>query len=300
MLSQILPSATDDAEEARLRYNENHSRPVPGYANDRLSIDEYEALAQVALRDADTWLARGNGKMAEVETRRASLALMFAQMQHDLEAKNLAKAAGREVVDALTTIPGQNELKGFADAINRSPPAYDLAALYVVAAYLAIEGARMGVVKAGPLRNALAETGRAGELGVIGRRNMDFQIVADSQGRRVGIFGQWENSTSKTPFHNETMGRIATDGAKSGNYLYFTVQRNLRTSVGRLEGLTNDDIPDVIGVRRDGRVDMWEVRSASQTRDELTTKLENIMNTLPAQRRGQILVIDPSGPAAGG
>jgi hypothetical protein len=102
----------------------------------------------------------------------------------------------------------------------------------------------------------------------------------------------------KTPFHNESMGKIAMDGATSGDYRYMTVQRNLRTTVGRLPGLTNDDIPDVAGVRRDGRVDLWEVPSQGQRRPEMVAKLEAILKTLPPERRGQIYVIDPVDPSA--
>ena len=56
------------------------------------------------------------------------------------------------------------------------------------------------------------------------------------------------------------------------------------------------DIPDVIGVRRNGVVDAWEVRSATDPVRDLEIRLENGMKTLPVERRGQIKVIEPEPP----
>jgi ferric iron reductase protein FhuF len=59
---------------------------------------------------------------------------------------------------------------------------------------------------------------------------------------------------------------------------------------------TSGKIPDVIGVRHDGRVDAFEVQSKSDEKEDLEKRLEEGMETLPEERRGDFAVIpaDPS------
>jgi hypothetical protein len=57
-------------------------------------------------------------------------------------------------------------------------------------------------------------------------------------------------------------------------------------------------MPDVIGVRRDGVVDMFEVQSDSDVGDLLATRLENAMQTLPESLRGLMQVVPPTPPTS--
>ncbi len=50
---------------------------------------------------------------------------------------------------------------------------------------------------------------------------------------------------------------------------------------------------DVMGLRLDGRIDLCEVVSPSQSVTQLERKLENVMNSMPLARRGDIFVLDP-------
>jgi hypothetical protein len=78
--------------------------------------------------------------------------------------------------------------------------------------------------------------------------------------------------------------------AQSGEYEYITMQRSWRTATNRV-GQSKWQ-PDVIGVRRDGKVDAFEVRSDSQTRQELIDKLRAGRKSLPSERHGRIDVIE--------
>jgi hypothetical protein len=56
---------------------------------------------------------------------------------------------------------------------------------------------------------------------------------------------------------------------------------------------TSGDIPDVIGVRRNGTVDAWEVQSKTDNPQELQRRLVAGRNSLPPERQGTIQVIQP-------
>jgi hypothetical protein len=53
--------------------------------------------------------------------------------------------------------------------------------------------------------------------------------------------------------------------------------------------------PDVMGLRPDGKIDMVEVVSPSQTVKELRAKLQKAMSQLPAEKRGDMIIHDPTG-----
>ena len=130
----------------------------------------------------------------------------------------------------------------------------------------------------------------ASGLAVVRRRNMQSRVVQDKNGREVTIWGQ-SSSSSKTAGHDIAIDNQAARMAESGAYEYITLQRNWRTATGRVG--KNRNIPDLIGVRRDGRVDAVEVRSDSDTAAALRRRLQIGLNSLPKSRRGRIQVIQP-------
>jgi hypothetical protein len=78
--------------------------------------------------------------------------------------------------------------------------------------------------------------------------------------------------------------------AVSGDYEYITIQRSWRTATGRVS--ESRRIPDIIGVRRDGRVDAYEVKSSTDKEKELSQRLREGMQSLPAKNRGQYEVLE--------
>ncbi len=120
---------------------------------------------------------------------------------------------------------------------------------------------------------------------------MSKTVVRATNGRKLTVYGQAEYSSSTTAGHADAMNNLVERLAASGQYEYVTLQRSLRTATGRVA--PSRSIPDVIAVRRDGAVDLWEVRSNSQTAEELGIKLERDMQSLPVQRRGRPRVIEP-------
>lgn len=127
-------------------------------------------------------------------------------------------------------------------------------------------------------------------LSVIERKAMPKRTVKDNRGNDVVIWGQ-TSSASTTPGHDKTMEAKARDMARSGEYEYITLQRAWRTATGRVG--KSRKIPDIIGVRRDGRVDAFEVESKTDKRNDLRQRLRNGMNSLPAKHRGQFDTIEP-------
>jgi hypothetical protein len=121
------------------------------------------------------------------------------------------------------------------------------------------------------------------------------RALHDPQGRQVRIYGQAERGSSKTLGHTEAMNNQVERMVESGEYERVYIQRNWKTATGESGASTN--IPDVIGVRHNGKVDAFEVRSSSQTVKELDTKLEKDLRLLPAERRGTYRTLEPEPPA---
>jgi hypothetical protein len=71
--------------------------------------------------------------------------------------------------------------------------------------------------------------------------------------------------------------------------------------LSKFSGLKHDPNiePDVMGLRPDGRIDMAEVVSPSQTVDQMMAKLKKAMEQLPPEKRGGMFVHDP-GETSGG
>jgi hypothetical protein len=160
------------------------------------------------------------------------------------------------------------------------------------------EAAEMAVREPGSLeaQGQAAATGAAEKSGlqVVPRPGMTSQVLTDVNGRPVTIYGQAEAASSTTLGHAEAMNELANNLAQSGDYEYITLQRSWRTATGR-EG-TSSLIPDVIGVRRDGVVDAWEVLSKTDSEVALRARLQEGMQSLPVARRGTIEVIPPKPP----
>src|SRR5262249_12256037 len=124
----------------------------------------------------------------------------------------------------------------------------------------------------------------------ISRTEMAVRELVDRLGRRVLIFGQ-ELSSSRTTGHAEAIIRKAEEMARSGEYEYITLQRSWRTATGLDKA--SRSIPDIIGVRRDGVVHAFEIRSATDDFGKLRQRLREGMDTLPPERRGHFDVLAP-------
>jgi RHS repeat-associated protein len=92
--------------------------------------------------------------------------------------------------------------------------------------------------------------------------------------------------------HQASQETIAEMMKESGRYDRVGMNRPLSEFSGRVH--SPDIRPDNIGLRPDGRIDMMEVVSPSQTAGQLRRKLEDAMRQLPPEQRGIILVVDPS------
>ena len=128
-------------------------------------------------------------------------------------------------------------------------------------------------------------------LSVVPRPGMGSETVTDRNGRPVTIYGQSGQASSTTPGHGPMMQNIGESWAHSGEYDYVLYQRSVRTATGRVGTSTNQ--PDLIGVRRDGKVDMIEVRSKTDSMQQLQQRLTDAQNSLPADRRGKTGIVTP-------
>jgi hypothetical protein len=95
----------------------------------------------------------------------------------------------------------------------------------------------------------------------------------------------------RTPEHKFLQKTVAEEMQADGSYVRVGVGRPL----SEFSGLKHspDIRPDNVGLTREGRIDMFEILSPSQTKDELVAKLEKAMNQLPPEMRGGFRVVDP-------
>jgi hypothetical protein len=97
--------------------------------------------------------------------------------------------------------------------------------------------------------------------------------------------------------HKVTQETLSEMLAESLNYrkVYRT------TKLSEISGQTHepDVIPDVVGERWDGTLDLFEIRSPRQTVKELRAKMETAREQLRPNQRGHILVVEPPNNANG-
>jgi len=123
-------------------------------------------------------------------------------------------------------------------------------------------------------------------LNVVPRRGMPMRLE-----NGVPIYGQAESS-STTLGHSQAIIDHANMLAQSGEYEYITLQRAWRTATGRVG--SSSLRPDVIGVRKNGIVDAWEVQSDTDIYSDLLQRLREGRSSLPPERQGTIGVIQPT------
>jgi hypothetical protein len=95
----------------------------------------------------------------------------------------------------------------------------------------------------------------------------------------------------RTPYHKFLQQTMADEMQASGYYKRVGMGRPL----SEFSGLKHspDIRPDNIGLTPDGRIDLVEILSPSQTKDELEQKLLKALNQLPREKRGDVRVTDP-------
>ena len=130
---------------------------------------------------------------------------------------------------------------------------------------------------------------------MVPRRGMDGVLITADNGNTLLVWGQAELSSSTTKGHAEAIINFVKRLAATGEYEFVTLQRAWRTATGRVA--TSGRMPDVIAVRKDTRVDAWEVKSDSDKVIELRLRLREGLNTLPPARRGtvDVIIIEESG-----
>lgn len=135
--------------------------------------------------------------------------------------------------------------------------------------------------------DALAAVGRAGEesgLQVVFRRDMPLRLAPSKQGQKVPIFGS-SKSSSKTYLHAQTIDRLAGEFADKGDVAYIVLgDRSWRTATGRVA--SSNRRPDLVVVRKDGRVDAYEVLSNHDSVAILEARLKEGQRSLPARHQG--------------
>jgi hypothetical protein len=126
-------------------------------------------------------------------------------------------------------------------------------------------------------------------LGFIMRRDMpiDGKMV---NGRAALLLGTAQNTGGANGQAHADLVRLLTrQRIDEGDVEYATMNRSVRTATGLDDLAVIQNLrPDSISVRRDGRVDLIEVRSDSQSQAEVEAMLNMIQALLPPDHRGDV------------
>jgi hypothetical protein len=126
-------------------------------------------------------------------------------------------------------------------------------------------------------------------LGYIVRSEMTYEAKMVN-GRLAKLLGRAQNpGGGNGPAHDDLVRLLARLRIDGGDVEYATINRSLRTATG-LDGLgeLGRRRPDAIIVRRNGMVDLIEVRSQGQEQEDVEDLLRRIRSVLPDQHRGGI------------
>lgn len=114
--------------------------------------------------------------------------------------------------------------------------------------------------------------------------------------QRAPIYGTAQNSRN-TPTHASTSQRIANEATADSDTQSAHLNQSLRTVTG--DSNAPNIRPDVTIVNKSGTIDMYEVRSAGQSRAELISKLIDARAGLGIGGRNMVVEPDPM-PIGGG
>jgi hypothetical protein len=132
---------------------------------------------------------------------------------------------------------------------------------------------------------------------IIFRPDMTEALVWDHQGYKTVLYGQ-AKSSSTTSGHENAMMNKANEMGKSGKYLNILLQRSWRTALDRTyNNSLFRKIPDIIGIRIDGRFDAFEVKSNTDRTDVLQNRLKQSIEALPKEMQGEYEVLQPTPPS---
>lgn len=133
-------------------------------------------------------------------------------------------------------------------------------------------------------------------LGYIVRSEMTYEAKMVN-GRLVKLIGRAQNpGGGNGPEHDDLVRLLARTRIDGGDVEYATINRSLRTATGLDDlGELGRRRPDAIVIRRDGRVDLIEVRSEGQEQEDVEDLLRRIRDALPAQHRGSIYAYNLDG-----
>ena len=132
---------------------------------------------------------------------------------------------------------------------------------------------------------------RESQIGVVMQRNMPWRDIVSAGGQRTLLLGTAQEVYTKygSTQHASTVLRIAEELAASGQYEYITMNRAWKTAVTRNPPITPlSTRPDIIAVKRTGKVDAFEVASEGQEELDLLNRLIAEMNSLPHEIQGSV------------
>ena len=147
-------------------------------------------------------------------------------------------------------------------------------------------------------RNGLRRSGFADDVVRRGARSATVtRGAANTSSRAAGVFTREINGTTiigraqstGTPGHAFRSYREAVQMARSGQYETIYLNRGYNKAFYP-RYVSPNRRPDVLGIRRTGRVDAIEVPSRTDIISDLIRRNEEIMRRLPLERRGQVLI----------
>lgn len=133
-------------------------------------------------------------------------------------------------------------------------------------------------------------------LGFIMRKEMPIEAKMVND-RLALLIGTAQNTGGPNgQLHADVVRLLARERINLGDVEHATMNRSMRTATGleSLAGLENRR-PDIVAVRRDGKIDLIEARSDSQSQADIINMLQELMLALPEGRRGSMYGVELNG-----
>jgi hypothetical protein len=109
----------------------------------------------------------------------------------------------------------------------------------------------------------------------------------------VSIFGRPQVTSTE---HAQKIFNMATDMANSGSYKsVYMHSKWSKILEGTRANVSPNRLPDIAGIRLDGKIDIIEIASKTDDLTKLLERNKEIWNQLPSHLRGDIIVIDQLG-----
>jgi hypothetical protein len=96
---------------------------------------------------------------------------------------------------------------------------------------------------------------------------------------------------TRTNGHAETIAEHTLKLRDSGEYEKIYLNKGINRVLGIPKFISPNRRPDIVGVRKDGKIDLFEVPSKTDRDEDLNARMQEVLDKLPEEKRGKPLIV---------